>query len=239
MHVPAGLPQDAGRAAAGAAVEEGGRALGRGRQLDRAVREWPRSPRPRSATRRSASRRTSSFYRERDRRGGAGPVAEEQRTTRLASGWTPIELLSHVLHMEQRWFVWGFLGEEVADPWGDWSRDEPWDGPRTGRSPAGRYRPTSRPSPGRRLRAVGERTTHGARASTTSTRCRRTRRAGDHTDGIPPCGGSASTCCRSTPGTPATSTSRSSWPADPERDAPGAAAIGERAAGVERRRRPR
>ena len=51
----------------------------------------------------------------------------EQRTTRLPSGWTPIELLSHVLHMEQRWFVWGFLGEDVAEPWGDWSVDEPWD----------------------------------------------------------------------------------------------------------------
>ena len=51
----------------------------------------------------------------------------ERRTTRVPSGWTPIELLSHVLHMEQRWFVWGFLGEPVDDPWGDWSMDEPWD----------------------------------------------------------------------------------------------------------------
>ena len=50
-----------------------------------------------------------------------------RRTTRVPSGWTPIELLSHVLHMEQRWFVWGFLGEPVDDPWGDWSVDEPWD----------------------------------------------------------------------------------------------------------------
>lgn len=53
---------------------------------------------------------------------------EEQRSSRLASGWTPIELLSHVLHMEQRWFVWGFLGEEVGEPWGDWNRAEPWTG---------------------------------------------------------------------------------------------------------------
>lgn len=51
---------------------------------------------------------------------------EEQRTPRVPSGWTPIELLSHCLHMEQRWFVWGFLGEAVADPWGDWNTDEPW-----------------------------------------------------------------------------------------------------------------
>lgn len=49
-----------------------------------------------------------------------------QRTARVPSGWTPIELLSHVLHMEQRWFVWGFLGEPVDSPWGDWNVDEPW-----------------------------------------------------------------------------------------------------------------
>ncbi len=52
--------------------------------------------------------------------------AAERRTPRAPSGWTPIELLSHVLHMEQRWFVWGFLGEKVAEPWGDWTQDEPW-----------------------------------------------------------------------------------------------------------------
>jgi uncharacterized damage-inducible protein DinB len=51
---------------------------------------------------------------------------KERRRSRVPSGWTPIELLSHVLHMEQRWFVWGFLGEPVDEPWGDWSTDEPW-----------------------------------------------------------------------------------------------------------------
>jgi hypothetical protein len=51
---------------------------------------------------------------------------EEQRTARVPSGWAPIELLSHGLHMEQRWFVWGFLGEHVHEPWGDWTVDEPW-----------------------------------------------------------------------------------------------------------------
>ena len=50
----------------------------------------------------------------------------ELRRSRLPSGWSPIELLSHVLHMEQRWFVWGFLGERVASPWGDWSEPDPW-----------------------------------------------------------------------------------------------------------------
>ena len=50
-----------------------------------------------------------------------------RRSSALPSGWTPIELLSHVLHMEQRWFVWGFLGEPVDEPWGDWTVEEPWD----------------------------------------------------------------------------------------------------------------
>ncbi|MGL5818716.1 MAG: DUF664 domain-containing protein [Phycicoccus sp.] len=49
-----------------------------------------------------------------------------QRTTLVPSGWTPLELLSHCLHMEQRWFVWGFLGEPVDAPWGDWNVPEPW-----------------------------------------------------------------------------------------------------------------
>ncbi|GAB6983549.1 mycothiol transferase [Nocardioides pyridinolyticus] len=31
-----------------------------------------------------------------------GLSEDERRRTRLPSGWTPIELLSHVLHMEQR-----------------------------------------------------------------------------------------------------------------------------------------
>ena len=58
------------------------------------------------------------------------PVAE-QRRGRLPSGWTPLELLDHVAHMEQRWFVWGFLGEPVTDPWGDSSGgpDRPWHVP--------------------------------------------------------------------------------------------------------------
>lgn len=57
--------------------------------------------------------------------GVVGLTPEEQRTSRVPSGWTAIELLSHVLHMEQRWFVWGFLGEPVDDPFGDWGVDHP------------------------------------------------------------------------------------------------------------------
>ncbi len=81
---------------------------------------------------------------------------EERRATRLASGWTPLELLSHVLHMEQRWFVWGFLGEQVDEPWGDWTVDEPWDEDAEGRwyVPLG----TTAEELVERLRRIGERT---------------------------------------------------------------------------------
>ena len=79
----------------------------------------------------------------------------ELRTTRLASGWTPIELISHLLHMEQRWFVWGFLGEAVDDVWGDWDTDDPWE------KEGGRWQVAddlSLTSLVDRLEAIGERT---------------------------------------------------------------------------------
>ncbi len=44
---------------------------------------------------------------------------EDQVRSQLPSAWTPLELLFHLLHVERRWFVWGFLGEEVEAPWGD------------------------------------------------------------------------------------------------------------------------
>jgi uncharacterized damage-inducible protein DinB len=46
-----------------------------------------------------------------------GPTA--LRESRVPTGWTPLELLDHLAHMERRWVVWGFLAEPVPDPWGD------------------------------------------------------------------------------------------------------------------------
>jgi hypothetical protein len=64
-----------------------------------------------------------TFYREAAiEKVGALP-AHEQRTSRLPSGWTPLELLRHLAYMEQRWLVWGFLGEQVDEPWGDRTGD--------------------------------------------------------------------------------------------------------------------
>jgi hypothetical protein len=50
---------------------------------------------------------------------------DELRTSRLPSGWTPLELLEHLIHVERRWLVWGFEGEPVPDPWAD-RRDGRW-----------------------------------------------------------------------------------------------------------------
>ncbi|MQA77963.1 MAG: DUF664 domain-containing protein [Streptosporangiales bacterium] len=44
---------------------------------------------------------------------------EELRSSRLPSGWTPLQLLKHLACMEQRWFRWGFTAEQLPDPHGD------------------------------------------------------------------------------------------------------------------------
>ena len=54
----------------------------------------------------------------------------ELRGSRLPSGWAPLELLHHLVHVERRWLVWGFEGEPVAEPWGD-HRDGRWHVPTT------------------------------------------------------------------------------------------------------------
>jgi uncharacterized damage-inducible protein DinB len=48
-----------------------------------------------------------------------GLSERELRTSRLPSGWTPLQLLKHLTYVELRWLVWGFEGERVAQPWGD------------------------------------------------------------------------------------------------------------------------
>jgi hypothetical protein len=58
-----------------------------------------------------------------DRLTGADPTW--LRASTLPSGWTPLELLKHLIFMERRWFVWGFAGEYVDAPWGD-QRDGKW-----------------------------------------------------------------------------------------------------------------
>jgi hypothetical protein len=47
------------------------------------------------------------------------------RSSRLPSGWTPLELLKHLRYVELRWIEWGFEGHDVGDPWAD-RRDDRW-----------------------------------------------------------------------------------------------------------------
>ncbi|HET8603781.1 MAG TPA: DUF664 domain-containing protein [Marmoricola sp.] len=64
------------------------------------------------------------FYRERAIEKVLALPPDEQRGSRLPSGWSPLELLFHLACMERRWFVWGFRGEPVEHPWED-SADDP------------------------------------------------------------------------------------------------------------------
>ena len=94
-----------------------------------------------------------SYYRETAIQKVCALPEEEQRRTRVPSGWTPLELLNHLGFMERRWFVWGFLGEEVERPWDD-SRGHRWYlDPQTGADVVVRA-----------LEEVGERTTEILRA---------------------------------------------------------------------------
>ncbi|MGH3876323.1 MAG: DUF664 domain-containing protein [Actinophytocola sp.] len=56
--------------------------------------------------------------------------ASSQRTSRLPSGWRPVELLKHLRYVEFRWIEWRFEGRSVDSPWGDeesgrWHAPEP------------------------------------------------------------------------------------------------------------------
>ena len=50
----------------------------------------------------------------------------ELRGSRLPSGWTPLELLKHLVYMERRWLCWGFRAEQLPDPHGDEDQAGRW-----------------------------------------------------------------------------------------------------------------
>jgi uncharacterized damage-inducible protein DinB len=66
------------------------------------------------------------FYRAEVVRKVAGLPDAVARERRAPFGWSPLELLNHLVHMERRWFVWGFAGEAVDDPWGERDHDDRW-----------------------------------------------------------------------------------------------------------------
>lgn len=66
------------------------------------------------------------YFRSEVRRKTADLDPSQVTTSALPSGWTAAELVSHLVHMERRWFVWGFLGEQVERPWGDQDAEGRW-----------------------------------------------------------------------------------------------------------------
>lgn len=67
-----------------------------------------------------------TYYRTAAFRKLNGLTDAELRTSRLPSGWTPLELLKHLAYMERRWLRWGFAGEQVDAPWGDHGSADRW-----------------------------------------------------------------------------------------------------------------
>jgi hypothetical protein len=80
-----------------------------------------------------------------------------RRVSLVPSGWTPLELVHHLTCMELRWFVWGFLAEDLAEPWLDsqGTPSDPW------RVPDG----VQATDIADRMRAAGARTTAVLRAA--------------------------------------------------------------------------
>ncbi len=69
------------------------------------------------------------FYHEAVLRKFDGMPETEARRSRLPSGWSPIELLKHLIHMEWRWTEWRFLGTPAENPWPENGPDGNWQVP--------------------------------------------------------------------------------------------------------------
>lgn len=66
------------------------------------------------------------YYRDTLLRKLDGLSDAELRRSRLPSGWTPLELVRHLAHVERRWLCWGFAAEQVHAPWADNGPDGRW-----------------------------------------------------------------------------------------------------------------
>lgn len=69
------------------------------------------------------------YYRDAVLRKVDGLSEQELRSSRLPSGWTPLELMVHLTWMERRWLCWDFAGDRLPDPWGDRAPDGSWQVP--------------------------------------------------------------------------------------------------------------
>jgi uncharacterized protein DUF664 len=48
-----------------------------------------------------------------------GLTEPQLRSSPLPSGWTPLELLKHLVNKEARWLRWGTVAEQLPEPWGE------------------------------------------------------------------------------------------------------------------------
>ena len=85
-----------------------------------------RSRPPTRPTRHSCSSPTSTSSATKLHARSPGLMTMRSTPARCRPGWTPRQLVNHLVHMERRWFVWGFLGEHIDDPWGDRDADGTW-----------------------------------------------------------------------------------------------------------------
>jgi len=72
-----------------------------------------------ASTRTEVMVRYLDYFRDQVASRVAGIPVDEQRVTRVPSGWTPVQLLKHLTYVEHRWLEWGFEGAAVAEPWAD------------------------------------------------------------------------------------------------------------------------
>ncbi|GAA3535880.1 DinB family protein [Aeromicrobium panaciterrae] len=63
------------------------------------------------------------FFRAEVRRTCSGLGEAELATSIVPSGWTLPTMVEHLVHMERRWLVWGFVGEDVPRPRADRAAD--------------------------------------------------------------------------------------------------------------------
>jgi hypothetical protein len=66
------------------------------------------------------------YYRSVIARKIEGLSDEQLRASPLPSGWAPLELVKHLMFMERRWLRWGFVAEQIPDPYGDQDQAGHW-----------------------------------------------------------------------------------------------------------------
>jgi uncharacterized damage-inducible protein DinB len=93
------------------------------------------------------------FYRSVITRKLDGLSEQQLRSSRVPSGWTPLELLNHLVHMEARWLRWGFTAEQLPEPLGDEDQSGRWH---TGREQTAAGLLAAMRAGGERTRAIAE-----------------------------------------------------------------------------------